>query len=540
MSLTGDAVLAIDDLTITDATGKSVLHKVSCRLGPGRRLGVVGESGAGKTTLALAALGVVRPGLRLASGTVELGGRNVFALPERARRSLRRHTTGWLGQDPAATLTPTMSVRRQITELLDAPSAARIADRLRAVSLPADQDFLSRLPHELSGGQQRRVALARALAGRPALLVLDEPTAGLDPVTGQTVIAEVERLQRVLGFALLVISHDLALIERTCDEVIVLRDGRVAEPEPPPVASSAPALTSPGGVLLRVDELHAGFGSADVLAGVSFDVRAGESVALVGGSGSGKSTLARAIAGLHPPRTGGLEYESETLPARARQRGARQRAGIQLVPQDPYGALHPRRSVQASVARPLRLLYGNSRAVAFAAAGRLLRRVGLDADLAHRRPDQLSGGQRQRVVLARALAARPRLLICDEITSALDTSTAHAILTLLEELRSEHGLAVLFISHDLTVVRQTASRLLVLADGTIAESGPIMEVLRNPRHRYTIDLVAAASRPPGVGAKRSGQTRHGVDEGDRAEQQQDGPGAAERYDQSAGENRAQR
>lgn len=487
-----DTVLEIDDLTITDTNGNPVLAKASCRLRAGARLGVVGESGAGKTTLALAALGVVRPGLRNSGGRVEMVGRDMLAIPETARRRVRRHNVGWLGQDPAASLTPTMTVRQQIAELL-APTTLRqpdrtaeVAARLKAVALPTYHEFQARLPHQLSGGQQRRVALARALAARPRLLVLDEPTAGLDPITSRAVIDEIDRLQSELGFAMLVISHDLDLITQTCDDAIVLRDGRIEPPTTPrPVATRSrtpPLVTSnrSAPALLAVNDLRVGFGEIDVLQGVSFQIQHGEWVALVGQSGSGKTTLARVLAGLRPDHDGNVDYNGTRLARTPRQRSPGQRAGIQLVAQDPLGALHPRRAVRASIARPLRLLHHASRATAATTADDLLQRVGLTSELGNRRPHQLSGGQRQRVVLARALVARPDILLCDEITSALDDTTAHAVLDLLDELRADLGLGILFITHDIGLASNRASRILVLHNGQIGDSGPTDHVLNNP------------------------------------------------------------
>ncbi|NEE02723.1 ABC transporter ATP-binding protein [Phytoactinopolyspora halotolerans] len=548
-------VVVVENLTVGARTGP-VLSDVSYRLGAGGRLAIVGESGAGKTTLALAALGVVRPGLRRQAGTVHLTGRDLFALPERARRSLRRHATAWLAQDPAAALTPTMPVGRQIAELLESPSPARVAARLRAVDLPDDEEFRRRLPGQLSGGQQRRLALARALAARPQLVVLDEPTAGLDTVTSRAVVAEIERWQAELGFALLVVTHDLELAARACDELLVLHDGRAVDTGPTvevlissrqeytrrlvdayPDAESEPSSsqqrrattrragaqigdgspTTPsstdGRPVLRADDVHAGFGTTGVLHGVSLDVAAGECVAIIGASGSGKTTLARSIVGLHPPSDGRIVIDGTAVAPHAAGRGASERAAVQLVPQDPFGSLHPRRSVLASVARPARLLHGESRTRAAGIAAELLERVGVGAADGRRRPAELSGGQRQRVALARALAARPSVLICDEVTSALDTTVAAAVLDLIDRLRDELGVAVVFITHELGHIRRVADRVVVLDAGRVRESGPTADVFDRPRHPVTASLVGAvtslratlATAPP---PRRGPETAH--------------------------------
>ncbi|WP_017579944.1 ABC transporter ATP-binding protein [Nocardiopsis valliformis] len=494
--------LVVENLSVTDPAGAPVLSGVGLRLSAGERLAVVGESGAGKSTLGLAALGVVRPGLRRAHGSVRVAGEDVFALSERARRRLRRTTTAWLSQDPASALTPTMAVRKLIAEQLGRASRAEVAERLRALDLPDDAAFQDRLPHQLSGGQQRRVALARALAASPRLVVLDEPTAGLDPAAARTLVTEVGRLQRELGFALLAITHDLGLMARECDEVLVLDGGRVADrgpdalvriradtgAEPTPRAfvtdrrepasgqhAPAPGIDGPESgrmdtrPLLRVESLAVGHGAGDLLRGVDFEVAAGEAVALVGPSGSGKSTLARCLAGLHPPSSGTVALDGRVLAPRARRRTPDQRAHLQLVGQDPLGALHPRRSVRSSISGPARLLRGLSRAAADEEAIALLDLVGLPVGLGDRRPRELSGGQCQRVVLARALAVRPRLLVCDEVTSALDRATAREVTGLIDELRTHRGLAVLHVTHDPDVVRSGCDRVLALSDGTVAD-----------------------------------------------------------------------
>ena len=485
------SVVQVTDLRIVDSTGHPVLDGVSLALQPGDRVGVIGESGAGKSTLALAVLGVVRPGLRRASGGVTVLGHDVMGMRERPRRALRRRHTAWLGQDPAAALTPTMSVGRQVAEILG--DAAGVAGRLEALGLPGDAEFRSRLPHQLSGGQQRRVALARALAARPDLVVLDEPTAGLDAESGDTVVRALLDLQRERGFALLVISHDVGLVARACDRLVVVEAGRVVErgrcaevlaaAEHPHTcavvaAQSGPAaprpVPEPATPVLVAAGLGAHFGSAPVLCEVDMAVSPGECLAVVGRSGSGKTTLARCLVGLHTRSAGSVRLDGELLAGRAVDRAPATRGRIQLVPQDPYGSLHPRRSVGAAIARPMRLLHGVDGREADAAVADLLRRVGLDPAFAARRPAELSGGQRQRVALARALAARPDVLVCDEITSALDATVAGSVLDLVDTLRRDLDLAVVLITHDMRAVRRAADRVLTLDAGRVRGPGPLI------------------------------------------------------------------
>lgn len=507
--------LDIAGLQIIGAARRPIVDGITLRVGPGERVGIVGESGAGKTTLALAALGIIRPGLRLSGGHVRLCGHDIFALPERGRRRLRRRDTAWLGQDPASTLTPTMRVDQQISELLSPAERDHdtVRRRLDSVGLPTDAAFLHRLPAELSGGQQQRLALARALAPQPRLVVLDEPTSRLDSGTRSLIIAELDRLHREQHFALLVISHDLDLVARLADRIVVLRGGRQVEagasgqtlrtpahpytrrlvdaypdprahhPHPPPASDHA---------VLSVHSLAAGYGHGNVVHDVCLQVRPGEGLALVGASGSGKSTLARCLAGLHQPTSGQIRIADQILAPVAQRRSRTEHGRLQLIPQDPYGSLNPRRRIAATVARPLRLLHGIPRRQATAHAAELLHRVGLDADLARRRPAELSGGERQRVAIARALAARPRVLVCDEVTSALDPTVAEGILDLLDDLRRDDGLAVVFITHDLGLVRRFADTVAVLEDGHVREYDTAAAVLTEPRSSAARTLLQAA------------------------------------------------
>jgi peptide/nickel transport system ATP-binding protein len=496
-------MIGVEGLTVVDGQGRPVVDGVSLDVAAGERVGVLGESGAGKTTLALALVGAVRPGLRVVSGAVRVDGRDVLGLSGRDLRDLRRHTVSYLHQDPASALTPTVRVRGQIAELSVDRSVRAVARRLADLGLPSDERFLRRYPHQLSGGQRQRLALARATAGRPRALVLDEPTTGLDPVAKDLVLQQIDDLARRHGLALVVVTHDLEAAARSCDRVVVLRGGVLIEEGPArtvlttpstayarelvaavpslagpsprsavPVTSGSPdpaVAAPPSGErtpVLRVRDLSAahrdGRRSRPVLSGISFEVHAGECLALLGPSGSGKTTIARCVAGTHRRSGGRVELDGADLAADVHDRTVDERRRIQVVPQHSAGSLNPRRTVGAAIARPLSLLHGLDRSAAREEAGRLLSSVGLSAHLADRYPAELSGGQCQRVTIARALAARPQLLICDEMTSSLDVRVQAAVLDLLDDLRERLSLAVLLITHDLGVTARAADHVLTL------------------------------------------------------------------------------
>ncbi|MER6384968.1 ATP-binding cassette domain-containing protein [Streptomyces sp. NPDC001127] len=519
---TGALVLRIRDLTV-DADGRRVLDGVDLDVPRGRVLALVGPSGSGKTTLALAAFGELGPGLTPVSGEVRLAGRSVLGLRPRRLRSLRARHAAYVPQDPRTSLAPTLRVGAHIGEFLRArgvPRAERpdrIRAALRTVHLPDDDAFLRRRPHELSGGQRQRVALAAALAHDPDLLVLDEPASALDPVTAAALLAELARIRDQGGPAVLLIAHDLAHVAAVADEIAVLEDGRVAERGPAEqlfaapaseparrlVVAARPARTprislGTGDPALSVRGLSAQRGGCTVLDGIGLEVPAGGCLSVVGPSGGGKTTLLRCLAGVHPAWTGELRLGERPLPPGVRSRPREDLRRLQLVPQDPYDSLNPRHTVERIVARPLHLFRPALDAEARRAeVHRLLERVGLTAAHAELRPGQLSGGQRQRAALARALAAEPRVLLCDEATSALDAPTAATVLTLLDELRRDLGLALVVVTHDMTVPVRLGGHLAVLADGRIRESGPVERVVTAPADEVTARLLSALPKVPG-------------------------------------------
>ncbi|MEW1723504.1 ABC transporter ATP-binding protein [Streptomyces sp. NPDC093109] len=528
-----------------------VVQDVTLDVLPGRTLALVGESGSGKSTVAATLLGHLRHGSRITAGTVRVDGQDVFALPARELRRLRGGTVAMVAQNAGHALTPSMRVGRQIAEALrdEATAQHSVVDLLEQVRLPRPADLARRYPHELSGGQQQRVAIAMAIAARPRVLVLDEPTTGLDVVTQRGVLDLIGALRDELGLAAVLVSHDLGVVAHMADHVTVLRAGRVVESAPthrlfgapaepytrrllagvPRLADDGLALVAEDGTreirprpvlpadapeAVAVRDVTIDYGDTRAVHGVSFRVRRGEILALVGESGSGKSTLAWSLAGLHAPSGGTMTATADasdggsdggspsggsgagdlTAPARKRPRALRRK--VQLVFQNADTSLNPRRSVGDAVRRPLRV-FGTaaSRADAAVRARRLIADVHLPPEFADRLPAQLSGGQRQRIGIARALAGEPDVLIADEITTALDVSVQAEVLRLLDDLRRERRLACLFISHDLAVVRGIADRVLVLRHGVVVEEGPTNAVFTAPAHPYTRLLMAAALEP---------------------------------------------
>ncbi|MYU33820.1 ATP-binding cassette domain-containing protein [Streptomyces sp. SID8358] len=499
----GGTLAEVSGLTVGPALGGPPVLSDACLSVPaGQVLGVVGRSGSGKSSLAHGLLGHVRPGLEVRAGTVRVADLDPFDRGD-ARR-LRGRVVSFLGQDPASSLNPALRIGTQIAEAVRLRSAvaggegvrARVEELLLSVRLPADKEFRQRLPRELSGGQAQRVALALALAGRPGLLVLDEPTSGLDPVLADGMRGLLAETLREGDRAALLVSHDPAWLGTVSDDVIRLDGGRIVGrgmpvaplPVQPSGASSdgAPRATAAdpgvvGGLFVR--GLHAVQGRSAVLHDVSLVVPAGSCTAVVGASGSGKTTLARCLAGLHPGMEGSVEWRSDGT---TQGRGA----PVQLVAQDARGALNPRESVDAALTRPLRRVGGRSARDASDESARLLGLVGLDEDVRGRRSGELSGGQRQRVALARTLAAGPRVLVCDEITSALDPETAGRVLDLLDELRRTLGLTVVMVTHDLAAAASRADQVVVLDEGRVVEAGRADRVLVNPEQAVTRNLLA--------------------------------------------------
>jgi peptide/nickel transport system ATP-binding protein len=581
------ASVGVSDLRIElAASGVDIVDEVVIDIHPGEVLGLVGESGCGKTTVGMALLGHVRRGGRVAGGVIRIGGRDLSSLREGDLRRLRGGTVSYIPQDPGTSLNPALRIGRQLSEILEAHATTaspqerdqRVRAGLEEVALPSDDAFLRRYPHQLSGGQQQRVAIAMAFANRPAVIVCDEPTTGLDVTTQARVLQTIRELCRSHRVAALYVSHDLAVVAELADRVAVMYAGRIVESGPreqmfaapahpytrrllravpdiagkrtvvgipghaalpgsrpqgcffhprcqfaqddcratfPPVTEVGPAhqvrcyhvddlmrAPAPEGagqahrqaagqdIVLAVHELNAHYATHHTLFDIDVEVHHNECLALVGESGSGKTTLARCVAGLHKDWVGEIRLGDTRLAEAARKRSSQARKDIQYVFQNPYASLNPRRTIGQTIARQLELFFPGHRRDTGRRVAECLERVALSADAANRFPDQLSGGERQRVAIARALAAEPALLVCDEVTSALDVSVQAAIIELLGQLRNEIGLSLLFITHDLALIRTIADRVAVMTEGRIVEHGPVEQIFTAPSAEYTRKLLA--------------------------------------------------
>jgi peptide/nickel transport system ATP-binding protein len=519
-------LLAIDALSLA-IHGQPILRDVGMAADAGDVLGVIGESGSGKSMTALAVMGLLPRGA-VASGRILLGGSDLLRRTEPEMCAIRGRDIGMIFQEPMTALNPLQTIGGQVAETVrvhggasrgEARAIARAT--LDRVGLPAARFPLSRYPHELSGGQRQRVVIAMAIALRPKLLIADEPTTALDVTTQAQILQLLRRLVDEDGMALMLITHDLAVVADVADRLAIMRRGEVVEagptgevlremrhpytralfaasshqPDRLPRLARAPLLQVASVVREYPGARHGLFGRDPpfrAVRDVSFTLHHGESLGLVGESGCGKSTLTRAILGLEPLQGGSVRVEGEEV--RAGQPMPRAlRPKMQVVFQDPYGSFDPRHRVARLVTEPFHLLdrppEGAERREAVAAA---LADVGLSPADAEKFIHEFSGGQRQRIAIARALIIRPKLIILDEAVSALDVQVRAQILDLLAALSARYGLSYLFISHDLTVVRAITDRVMVMQAGEIVESGPTRAVFDAPQHPYTRALLDAA------------------------------------------------
>ncbi|MGG5823559.1 dipeptide ABC transporter ATP-binding protein [Falsiroseomonas sp. HW251] len=522
-------VLEISRYTLDYATRQGpfrALEDVTLSVGKGEVVGLVGESGSGKTSLAWAIMRYLAANAIERAGTLLLSGTDLRALSPRDLSKLRGARIGMVFQDPSTSLNPTLTLGRQITEVLEfhrglSPAdAAREAEAMFArVGLRDPAALMRRYPHEASGGEKQRVVIATAFACRPDCILFDEPTTALDVITARQILDLFRELQADTGVASLYISHDLAVVSGIAQRVAVIQGGRIVEQGPTAQVFGAPrsdytrmllaavprpeirlTTTEPGtgAPLVEADRVTVRYGrpsffrrrSAGMVgaADVSLSVQPGEILGIVGESGSGKSTMARALTGL-AGHEGALRFDGKPLTVMGRD----YRRQVQIVFQHPDSSLNPRQRVREILSRPL-ALYGSERSTDAAIAA-LLESVNLPADFADRFPHQLSGGQKQRVAIARAFAPRPRLVICDEVTSSLDVSVQAGVVRLLVDLQRDTGAAYLFISHDINLVRQIAHRIAVMHRGRVVETIGVDDLAtRGPPHPYTAELIAAVPR----------------------------------------------
>jgi peptide/nickel transport system ATP-binding protein len=582
--------LVVEDLSVM-LTGKDidVVNDIDLVLKPGEVVGLVGESGSGKTTVGTSLLNYSRAGAYIGSGRVLLEGRDVLALHWREVRQIRGEEIAYVPQDPASALNPAIRIGRQIVELLELRGIGTKESRLQGardglaeVGLPSDDEFLNRYAHQLSGGQVQRVALAMAFLPKPKVLVLDEPTTGLDVTTQAMVLETMAELCKTHGVSALYVTHDLAVVANIADRVAVMYAGQIVElgprdtmfrnPKHPytralldsiPHLSQARALTgipgrtpAPGArpsgcrfndrcayavdacrqdvpelrelapdhrvrciradeigtwdisrgvvpdadpdrkrdIILSIDGLNVFYGRKQVVYDVSFDLAKAEVIALVGESGSGKTTISRSVGGLHKDWTGTITFDGDELAKSARQRDATNRKRLQYIFQNPYLSLNPRLTIEQIVKRPMELFGIASGKQATDRVVDLLDQVALGPRMLKYQASRLSGGERQRVAIARALAAEPDVLICDEITSALDVSVQGSIVALLEGLRKERGISMLFVTHNLALVRSIAAGVQILQAGRVVEAGSVVTVMETPKEEYTRNLLSKSPR----------------------------------------------
>jgi peptide/nickel transport system ATP-binding protein len=495
----------------------TLVDDVSLTLKRGKVLGLIGESGAGKSTIGLSSMGYGRGGCRITGGEVILNGRDILKSGKSGIRKLRGREVCYVAQSAAAAFNPAHRLMDQVVEaaLLHGTATRAEAERravalFRKLSLPDPENIGRRFPHQVSGGQLQRVMTAMALCSEPDLIVFDEPTTALDVTTQIDVLAAIKDAIRDTGVAALYITHDLAVVAQVADEIMVLRHGKLVEwggtrqiiKEPRQDYTNALVSVheiehrekKPGTApFLSVKNVTAAYGggTVKVLKNVSVDIFPGQTLAVVGESGSGKSTLARAVTGLLPPSEGSVTFSGRTLANRLADRTKEDLRQLQMIYQMADVAMNPRQTVGAIIGRPLEFYFDLRGKRRDLRVTELLEKIEMGKGFIDRYPAELSGGQKQRVCIARALAAKPKLIICDEVTSALDPLVANGILKLLLDLQQEEEVAYLFITHDLATVKSIADSIAVMYRGEVVRYGSKSEVLKPPFDAYT-DLLLSS------------------------------------------------
>ncbi len=496
----------------------TIVNGVDIHIDRGEVLGLIGESGAGKSTIGIASMGYCRTGCRIIGGSIVFDGIELTTASRKALRGIRGRRASYVAQSAAASFNPAHRLIRQYAEapvrhgvLARAEAEQNARAIYRRFNLPEPDRIGGRFPHQVSGGQLQRAMVAMAMACSPDLIVFDEPTTALDVTTQIEVLATIKDAIRDLNSAAMYITHDLAVVSQVADRIMVLRhgdlveEGRTSSLLASPRRSYTRALLSArkgggervdhperGQRLLEVSDVTASYiDGIPVLRQVSLDVSRSKTVALVGESGSGKSTLARVITGLLPPEAGRILFDGQDLRSRFFERSKEMLRRLQMIYQMPDVALNPRQKVQEILGRPLEFYFSMRGAKKQNRVRELLEQIELPHHYASRYPSELSGGEKQRIAIARALAARPDLIICDEVTSALDQLVAAEILKLLQRLQNELGVSYLFITHDLATVKVISDEIVVMLEGRVVEHGATNEVLEPPHHEYTEMLLAS-------------------------------------------------
>ncbi|RVK07100.1 ABC transporter ATP-binding protein [Sinorhizobium meliloti] len=526
-------LVEIRDLKVeaTTDTGRRVeiIKGVSLDVAEGEIVALIGESGSGKTTIALTLMGYARPGCRISGGSVLVAGNDLVTLTEKQRAKVRGTEVTYVPQSAAAAFNPAATIMDQVIEvtrihglMAAAEARARAVELFRALSLPEPETIGSRYPHQVSGGQLQRLSAAMALISDPKLVIFDEPTTALDVTTQIEVLRAFKSVMKKGGIAGVYVSHDLAVVAQIADHIVVLKGGEVQEvgtteeilssakhpytrellsafePKPREAADAAERAPAP---LLKIENLVAGYGASKTdglplvraVEDVSLKVEKGRNLGIIGESGCGKSTLARAIAGILPAAVGKIVFDGKELGRSARERTRDQLREMQIVFQYADTALNPAKSVEDILDRPLVFYHGMNARARSLRIDELLDMVRLPRNLRHRRPGELSGGQKQRVNFARSLAADPKLILCDEITSALDTVVAAAVIELLKELQRELGLSYIFISHDLSLVEAICDEIVVMYGGKKVEDITPAKI-NAPHHPYSQLLFSSVPK----------------------------------------------
>ncbi|MFZ1725614.1 MAG: ABC transporter ATP-binding protein [Albidovulum sp.] len=502
----------------SEETWNEIVKGVDITLHKGEVLGLIGESGAGKSTIGLAAMGFARDGCRISGGTIDFDGIDLRQATKEQRRSLRGKRIAYVAQSAAASFNPAHRLMDQYCEapvqhgVMSRTEAERDAVELyRRMQLPNPDEIGFRYPHQVSGGQLQRAMTAMAMSCRPDLIIFDEPTTALDVTTQIEVLSAIRDIVAQFDTAAIYITHDLAVVAQMADRIKVLLKGdeveeadtrtmlanpredytkslwavrSYARPVQPPVTGGTPVVSVKG--------VTAGYGAADILKDINFDIHRHRTVAVVGESGSGKSTAARVITGLLPPRQGQVLFDGQPLPPDYRHRSRDQLRQAQMIYQMADTALNPKLRLRELIGRPAQMYLGLQGKALTERIRDLLRLIELEPDhYIDRLPSELSGGQKQRIGIARALAAEPKFIICDEVTSALDQLVAEGILKLLDRLQSEFELAYMFITHDLATVKSIADEVVVMKEGKVVEQGPKPEMFQPPHDPYTELLLSS-------------------------------------------------